>query len=59
METNQAIARRKGRTAAAVAAAGVVMLLLKWPVLGVVTLGAGVYLGYRWFKFRAERGMRL
>jgi len=33
-------------------------VLVHWPVIGLVAAGGAGYLTYKWFMFRAKRGMR-
>jgi hypothetical protein len=58
METNKRTAFKKGATAAAVGAAGVVLTIAAHPILGVIGLVGGGALAVDWFMFRARRGMR-
>lgn len=58
MSQDKKTARRKGLTAAAVAAGGTGLVLISWPFLGVLGLAGAGYLTYDWFMFRAKRGMR-
>ena len=52
-------AKKKGIVAAAAWGGTIGLGLLSAPLLLVVPLGAGAsYLTYKWFMFRAKRGMR-
>lgn len=51
-------ARRKGLAAAAVTGGAVVLMVAGAPLLGAVALVPAAVLGWRWFTFRAQRGMR-
>jgi hypothetical protein len=59
IERNKAIAKRKG-TLAAVAAGGTVLAFVAvGPVLGLIGAAGAAYLGYDWFNFRKQNGVRL
>jgi hypothetical protein len=58
MSRDQAEAKKKGWIAVAGWAGSGALFFLHFPILGVVGIGASVYLTYRWFIFRAKRGMR-
>ncbi len=51
-------ARKKGFVAAAATGGAAVLLIAGSPILGVMALVPAGYLGWDWFKFRAQRGMR-
>jgi len=34
------------------------LVLAHWPILGIVAAGGAGYLTYKWFMYRAKRGMR-
>jgi len=56
---DKAQAKKKGMVAAAAWGGTLGLGLLSAPLLLVVPLGAGAsYLTYKWFMFRAKRGMR-
>jgi hypothetical protein len=50
--------RRKGVRAGAVTAASVVLGIVHAPVAAVVGGAAGAWLGWRWWKHRAENGIK-
>jgi hypothetical protein len=50
--------RRKGVRAGAVAVASVALGIAHAPVVAVVGAGASAWLGWRWWKHRAENGIR-
>jgi hypothetical protein len=51
-------AKKKGILALGAAAGSGVLFVVGWPVLGAgVAVGAS-YLTYKWFMYRAKRGMR-
>jgi hypothetical protein len=57
MSSDKAEARKKGLFAfSAWAGAGIVVFY--HPMLGLLTAAAATILTYRWFMFRAKRGMR-
>jgi hypothetical protein len=35
-----------------------VLVFAHWPIVGLATAGGAAYLTYKWFMFRARRGMR-
>lgn len=52
-------AKKKGYIAlSAWIGSGALMFFAHWPLLGLATAGGAVYLTYKWFMFRAKRGMR-
>jgi len=51
-------ARKKGLVAAGAWGGAGVLALVHAPVLGLLAAGGAGYLTYRWFMFRAKRGMR-
>ncbi len=57
MSRGKALARKKG-TIALSAWVGTGILAFYWPLLAVIGAAGSVYLTYRWFMFRAQRGMR-
>jgi MFS family permease len=50
--------RRKGVRAGAVTAASVALGVVHAPVLAVGAAAAGAWLGWRWWKHRAENGIK-
>lgn len=50
--------QRKGLAAGATAAGAVAAGVLVAPVLGAVAVVPAVWFGYRWWKHRAENGIR-
>ncbi len=57
MSRDRSDARKKG-TVALSAWVGTGILAFYSPLLAVIGAGAASYLTYRWFMFRAKRGMR-
>jgi hypothetical protein len=57
MSQDRAVARKKGIYALSTWA-GAGILLFYHPMLGVLTAVGAALLTYRWFMFRAKRGMR-
>jgi hypothetical protein len=51
-------ARKKGLMAVGAWGGAGLLVLAHWPVVGLVAAGGAGYLTYRWFMFRAKRGMR-
>lgn len=58
MSQDRSEAKKKGLLALSAWAGSGVLIFYHWPILGLVTVGGAVYLTYRWFMFRAKRGMR-
>jgi hypothetical protein len=58
MSRDKAEANKKGLFALAAWTGGGILFVYHWPILGLVTVGGAIYLSYRWFMFRAKRGMR-
>jgi len=58
MSRDRMEAKKKGFTALAVWTGAGALFLFHAPFLGLVTVGGATYLTYRWFMFRAKRGMR-
>jgi len=54
---DRAVARKKGLFALS-AWAGTGILMFYHPMFGLLAAGAAVVLTYKWFMFRAKRGMR-
>jgi len=57
MARDKAVARKKGMIALS-AWAGTGILVFYYPVLGLFAAAGAALLTYRWFIFRAKRGMR-
>jgi hypothetical protein len=57
VQRNKSIAKRKG-TVASVATGGAVALMFVNPILGVIGLAGGAYLGWDWLSFRIRNGLR-
>jgi hypothetical protein len=57
MSRDKAEARKKG-TIALLSWVGTGFLAFHWPLLAVLGGATAAYLTYRWFMFRAKRGMR-
>lgn len=56
---DKAIARKKGAWAAAAwTGSALLFTVAGMPIMGVAAAGGASYLTYRWFLFRAKRGMR-
>lgn len=58
MARDRAEAKKKGLVAIATWAGAAMLFVLHWPVLGLLAVGGAMTLTYRWFMFRAKRGMR-
>jgi hypothetical protein len=58
MSQDRAEARKKGWIALSGWAGSGVLVWYHFPFLGLLAAGGAVYLTYRWFMFRAKRGMR-
>ena len=58
MKRTQQVEKKKRYLATGVAAVGVAMTAVGTPFLGVPVLAVGAWLGWDWFKFRAQNGMR-
>lgn len=58
MTRDKAEAKKKGLYALATWVGSGALFYLHSPYLGIAALGGGLYLTYRWFMFRAKRGMR-
>ncbi len=50
--------KKKGIMALGAAGGAGLLLTLGFPILGTGAAAGAVYLGYKWFMFRAKRGMR-
>jgi hypothetical protein len=51
-------ARKKGLLAVGAWGGAGLLVLVHWPIIGLATAGGAAYLTYKWFMFRAKRGMR-
>ena len=58
MARDRAKAKKKGIVALSVWVGAGVLFVYHWPILGLLTVGGAMTLTYRWFMFRAKRGMR-
>ena len=58
MARDRAEAKKKGLFALSAWIGSGVLLSVHAPFLALAAAGGGVYLTYRWFMFRAKRGMR-
>jgi hypothetical protein len=58
MSRDKAEAKKKGYMALGAWAGAGFLLFVHWPIVGLATAGAASYLTYKWFMFRAKRGMR-
>jgi hypothetical protein len=51
-------ARKKGLMAVGAWGGAGLLAIVHWPVFGLIAAGGAGYLTYKWFMFRAKRGMR-
>jgi hypothetical protein len=58
MSREKSEARKKGLFAVSAWAGAGALIFYHAPFLGLLAGGAAAYLTYRWFMFRAKRGMR-
>jgi hypothetical protein len=58
MSRDKAEARKKGYMALSAWVGAGVLVFAHWPIVGLATAGGAAYLTYKWFMFRARRGMR-
>jgi 4-hydroxybenzoate polyprenyltransferase len=58
MSQDRSEAKKKGLFALSAWAGAGVLFVCHWPIVGLAAVGGAVYLTYRWFMFRAKRGMR-
>jgi hypothetical protein len=58
MSRDRALAKKKGWIAVAGWAGSGALFFWHWPILGLACVGLSCYLTYKWFMFRAKRGMR-
>jgi hypothetical protein len=55
---DKSIAKKKGMYALGAWGGSAVLLTMGTPFLGVAAAGVASFLTYKWFVFRAKRGMR-
>jgi threonine/homoserine/homoserine lactone efflux protein len=58
MARDKGDARKKGLYALSAWVGSGVLFFYSHPIFGLLAVGGGLYLTYRWFMFRAKRGMR-
>jgi hypothetical protein len=58
MARDKVEAKKKGWLALSTWVGSGVLFFYHFPTLGVVAVGGSLYLTYRWFMYRAKRGMR-
>lgn len=58
MARDRAEAKKKGLIALGTWIGAGVLFVYHAPILGLLTVGGAMALTYRWFMFRAKRGMR-
>jgi len=58
MSRDRAEARKRGWIALSAWAGSGILVFYHAPFLALLAAGAAAYLTYRWFVFRAKRGMR-
>ena len=58
MSRDKVEAKKKGLFALSAWTGAGVLFVSQWPRLGLAVVGGAIYLTYRWFMFRAKRGMR-
>jgi hypothetical protein len=58
VQRNKSIAKRKGTVAAVATGGAVALTVLVNPILGVIGLAGGAYLGWDWLSFRIRNGLR-
>ncbi len=58
MSRDKAEARKKGLLALGAWGGAGVLMAIDWPIFAVAAVGGAGYLTYKWFMFRAKRGMR-
>lgn len=55
---DKAEARKKGLFAVGAWSGAGLLVLANWHIVGLIAAGGAGYLTYKWFMFRAKRGMR-
>jgi hypothetical protein len=58
MTQDKAEAKKKGIMAIGAWSGSALLLVGGFPILGTVAIGGAGYLTYKWFMYRAKRGMR-
>lgn len=58
MARDKAEAKKKGLIALSAWVGSGLLFFLHWPIVGLLGVASSLYLTYRWFMFRAKRGMR-
>lgn len=57
-EAKKTEAMKKGAVAVVTTVGGVAVAVAGAPVAGIVGVGVGAILGYRWLRYRIENGIR-
>jgi threonine/homoserine/homoserine lactone efflux protein len=58
MSRDKAEAKKKGLYAVSAWVGTAALFYFSHPIFGLLAVGGGLVLTYRWFMFRAKRGMR-
>jgi F0F1-type ATP synthase assembly protein I len=58
MSRDKSEAKKKGTIALAAWVGSGVLFWHHWPIVGLAAVGGAAYLTFKWFMFRAKRGMR-
>jgi hypothetical protein len=58
MSRDKAEAKKKGLVVFSAWVGSGVLFAWHWPLIGLLAVGGSLFLTYRWFMFRAKRGMR-
>jgi hypothetical protein len=58
MSRDKSEARKKGMLALGAWGGAGVLLAVHWPITALAAAGGAGYLTFKWFMFRAKRGMR-
>jgi len=58
MSRDKTEAKKKGLAAAGTAGGSALLFAVGWTVPAIAAAGGAVYFTYKWFMFRAKRGMR-